>query len=195
MKKILIAATFALLTSVSGAFAQEAQPVAPQAQQPAVVEQQPAQPVAQAPAPATECEVAAQVPKKATKQKRKARPCNIVRPARAPAPAVVQKLEPVTNVQTIIEKTIIRRVIVNEPTVYIQSPPTVVRQPCPGPCARPVSVCGPRPCPVPGYGQHATVAPGQPGVGYVPGAPKNAEECTQRGGQVVNDGRSCQGYR
>lgn len=192
MKKILIAATFALLTSVSGAFAQEAQPVAPQAQQPAVVEQQPAQPVAQAPDPATECEVAAPAPKKAAKQKRKARPCNIARPARASAPAVVQKVEPVTNVQTIVEKTIIRRIIVNEPTIYILSPPTVVRQPACVRCApRPASVCGPRPCP----GQHATVAPGQPGVGYVPGAPQNAEECTQRGGQVVNDGRSCQGYR
>lgn len=33
------------------------------------------------------------------------------------------------------------------------------------------------------------------GSGYVRGAPVTPQECIQRGGSVVNSGRSCSGYR
>lgn len=34
-----------------------------------------------------------------------------------------------------------------------------------------------------------------PRVGYIQGAPINASDCIRRGGRVVNNGRSCEGYR
>lgn len=33
------------------------------------------------------------------------------------------------------------------------------------------------------------------GTGYVRGAPVTPQECRERGGSVVNSGRSCSGYR
>lgn len=41
----------------------------------------------------------------------------------------------------------------------------------------------------------SAAAIGTPGGGYVAGAPRNAQECAQRGGTVVYNGRGCENYR
>ncbi|MDR3571179.1 MAG: hypothetical protein P4L81_03195 [Candidatus Pacebacteria bacterium] len=92
--------------------------------------------------------------------------------------------------------------VVEQPVIHrIPAPPIVVRPSLPVCCPTGQNIPNVQPCPSAstgyyGGGVHVAVA----GPGYVPGAPRNPEECTARGGSLVPSkefpGRSaCAGYR